>query len=102
MADISRGGRSKRGFVGMDKEKQRQIAAKGGRSQGKANNSGTFANNRQKAREAGRKGGQESHGSRSPSSSSELDEDVYQKVSLFGRLFGLSLFFGDVYRRADF
>ena len=57
-------GTSRRGFAVMDKDKQRAIAAKGGRSQGKENNSGNFANNREKARAAGRKGGQASHGSR--------------------------------------
>jgi hypothetical protein len=63
--DTSGSGRttSRRGFAVMDKEKQRAIAAKGGRSQGKENNSGNFANNREKARAAGRKGGQASHGS---------------------------------------
>ena len=50
--------RSLRGFAAMDAERQRAIASKGGQSQGKANNPGNFANDRQKAREAGRKGGQ--------------------------------------------
>jgi len=49
---------SGRGFAGMDDEKQREIAAKGGHSQGKENNPGNFANDREKASEAGRKGGQ--------------------------------------------
>jgi general stress protein YciG len=76
MADSERsGGRSKRGFAVMDREKQRAIAAKGGRSQGKENNSGNFANNRQKAREAGRKGGQASHGGRSQGRREESDSD---------------------------
>jgi uncharacterized protein len=57
-----RGSKSKRGFASMDAETQRMIASKGGQSQGKANNPGNFANNREKAREAGRKGG-EAHGS---------------------------------------
>lgn len=48
---------SKRGFAAMDTEKQRAIAAKGGRSQGKENNPGNFANDPKRAREAGRKGG---------------------------------------------
>jgi len=47
-----------RGFAAMDRERQRAIASKGGHSQGKANNPGNFANNRERAREAGRKGGQ--------------------------------------------
>ena len=53
---------SKRGFAGMDPTRQREIAAKGGRSQGKGNNPGNFANNREKAAAAGRVGGQHSHG----------------------------------------
>ena len=46
----------------MDADKQREIASKGGRSQGKENNPGNFANDREKAIQAGRKGGQASHG----------------------------------------
>jgi general stress protein YciG len=53
---------AKRGFAAMDEATQRGIASKGGQSQGKENNPGNFANNRDRAREAGRKGG-ESHGS---------------------------------------
>lgn len=48
---------SDRGFASMDKEKQRAIASKGGKSQGAANNPGNFANDRSKASKAGRKGG---------------------------------------------
>jgi uncharacterized protein len=51
-------GRSRRGFAAMDEEKQRAIASKGGKSQGKENNPGNFANDPEKAREAGRKGGE--------------------------------------------
>lgn len=47
-----------RGFAAMDGEMQRQIARKGGRSQGKENNPGNFANDRAKASQAGRKGGE--------------------------------------------
>jgi len=50
-------GSRRRGFAAMDKEKQRAIASKGGRSQGKENNPGNFANDPKRAREAGRKGG---------------------------------------------
>jgi len=53
--------KSKRGFASMDQETQREIASKGGQSQGKENNPGNFANDREKARAAGRKGG-EAHG----------------------------------------
>jgi hypothetical protein len=42
----------------MDAEKQREIASKGGQSQGKENNPGNFANDPARAAEAGRPGGQ--------------------------------------------
>jgi general stress protein YciG len=51
---------SNRGFASMDADKQKDIASKGGRSQGAQNNPGNFANDRSKASEAGRKGGQNS------------------------------------------
>lgn len=50
--------KQRRGFAAMDQEKQREIASKGGRSQGKQNNPGNFANDPERAREAGRKGGE--------------------------------------------
>ncbi|QQG38414.1 MAG: stress-induced protein [Candidatus Kaiserbacteria bacterium] len=53
-------GKSNRGFAAMDPDKQRQIASKGGQSQGRENNPGNFANNPQRAAAAGRKGGQAS------------------------------------------
>jgi general stress protein YciG len=53
----SRSGGAPRGFAAMDAERQRAIASKGGHSQGKGNNPGNFANNRERARAAGRKGG---------------------------------------------
>jgi len=40
-----------RGFAGMDPEKQRRIASEGGSASG-----GNFANDRERAAEAGRKG----------------------------------------------
>jgi len=46
-----------RGFARMSKERRREIAANGGRSQGRYNNPGNFANNIDRARDAGRKGG---------------------------------------------
>ena len=52
------GGQSERGFASMDEKKQRDIASKGGQPQGKENNPGNFANDREKASEAGKKGGQ--------------------------------------------
>jgi len=48
---------SGRGFAGMDSDLQREIASKGGQSQGKESNLGNFANNPERASEAGRKGG---------------------------------------------
>jgi general stress protein YciG len=46
----------------MDEQKQKDIASKGGKSQGAQNNPGNFANDRQKASQAGQKGGQNSRG----------------------------------------
>lgn len=50
-----------RGFGSMDPDRQEEIASMGGRSQGKENNPGNFANDREKAREAGKKGGRNSN-----------------------------------------
>jgi general stress protein YciG len=52
---------SKRGFAAMDEDKQRAIASKGGKSQGKENNPANFANDRKKASDAGKEGGSNSH-----------------------------------------
>ena len=49
--------KKKRGFGGMTKAKQRKIASMGGKAQGKHNNSGNFANNRDRASECGQRGG---------------------------------------------
>jgi general stress protein YciG len=46
-----------RGFASMDPERRREVQSKGGRAQGKKNNSGNFANNRERAAKAGAKGG---------------------------------------------
>ena len=54
---------STRGFASMDREKQREIARKGGRSV--PNDKRSFSQNHKLASEAGRKGGTSSHG-RSP------------------------------------
>ncbi len=53
---------ARRGFASMDREKQREIARKGGRSV--PNEKRSFSQNRQLAAEAGRKGGHSSHGPR--------------------------------------
>jgi general stress protein YciG len=50
-----------RGFASMSEKERREIARKGGQSQGAENNPGNFANDSQKASEAGRKGGENSH-----------------------------------------
>jgi general stress protein YciG len=44
---------SERGFGSMDEKKQREIASKGGKESG-----GNFANDRERASEVGKKGGQ--------------------------------------------
>jgi uncharacterized protein len=49
--------KSKRGFASMNSERRKEIAAKGGRSQGKHNNPSNFANNPKRAAQAGAKGG---------------------------------------------
>jgi general stress protein YciG len=56
---------ARRGFAAMDQQTQREIASKGGHSQGKDNNRGNFWHDRERARTAGRKGG-ESHGKNRP------------------------------------
>jgi general stress protein YciG len=48
---------SHRGFASMDEQKREDIARKGGQSQGKENNPANFANDREKARRAGKTGG---------------------------------------------
>ncbi len=50
-----------RGFASMNEDKQREIASKGGKAQGKENNPANFANDKKKASEAGKKGGEHSH-----------------------------------------
>jgi general stress protein YciG len=60
---------SNRGFASMDRETQRRIASKGGRSVPSEKRS--FSMNRKLAAEAGRKGGQASHGGSTDESPSE-------------------------------
>jgi general stress protein YciG len=57
---MTKKGKGKQGFASMDPAKQRKIASMGGRSQGKANNPGNFANNIEKAKRAGHEGGSKS------------------------------------------
>ena len=47
----------KRGFVSMDEEKKRDTARKDGKGQGKEDNPGNLAHERENARSAGTKGG---------------------------------------------
>jgi general stress protein YciG len=68
---------SGRGFAGMSEEKRKAIASKGGQSQGKDNNPGNFANDREKAVAAGQKGGQNSHGGgRTATDNETTDSDI--------------------------
>jgi uncharacterized protein len=53
MADLGQIRTSNRGFASMDEKRQREIASKGGQVSG-----GNFKNDRRRAAEAGRKGGQ--------------------------------------------
>ena len=62
MAATGTGAPSTRGFASMDRDKQREIARKGGRSV--PNDKRSFSQNHQLASEAGRKGGHSSHGRR--------------------------------------
>lgn len=54
--------RNRRGFAGMDPEKQREIASKGGKAAHESGNANQFDSD--SAREAGRKGGQAGSGQR--------------------------------------
>lgn len=55
---------STRGFASMNRDKQREIARKGGRSV--PDDKRSFSQNHQLASDAGRKGGHSSHGRRRP------------------------------------
>ncbi len=55
-------GKSNRGFASMDEDKQREIASKGGKSVPPEERS--FSKDRDLASEAGKKGGENSHGGR--------------------------------------
>lgn len=58
----NQGGTSNRGFASMDPQKQREIASKGGKSVPPEQRS--FSKNHALASQAGRKGGEASHGGR--------------------------------------
>lgn len=59
---MNQNGTSLRGFASMDPQKQREIASKGGKSVPPERRS--FSRNHALASEAGRKGGEASHGGR--------------------------------------
>ncbi len=58
-------GKTNPGNFANDRRKAAEAGRMGGQHQGKETNPGNFANDRRKAAEAGRKGGQHSHGNRS-------------------------------------
>lgn len=67
-----RSGTSKRGFASMDPERQKEIARKGGASVPSEKRS--FSQDRSLAAEAGRKGGEASHGGRARNRKTAGDE----------------------------
>lgn len=56
----NQGGSGERGFAGMDEKKQREIASKGGKAAHEKGTAHEFTH--EEAVEAGRKGGEASHG----------------------------------------
>lgn len=60
MPNQNQGDQSNRGFASMDKEKQREIASKGGKAAHEKGTAHEFSHD--EAVEAGRKGGHSSHG----------------------------------------
>ena len=60
MANQNQGSTSNRGFAPMDENKQREIASQGGKAAHEKGSAHEFSS--EEAREAGRKGGQNSHG----------------------------------------
>lgn len=69
-------GASSRGFASMDPARQREIASKGGQSVSAEKRS--FSQNRDLAAQAGRKGGQASHGG---GRSRRADEDEGKRLN---------------------
>ena len=63
---------SNRGFASMDPEKQREIARKGGESV--PDDKRSFSQDHELAAEAGREGGQHSHGGNKPGASADADK----------------------------
>jgi len=71
-------GKSRRGFASMDRERQREIASKGGRSVPEEKRS--FSRDRSLAAAAGRKGGQSSQPLRNAGRSAAPDDMVKSPV----------------------
>jgi general stress protein YciG len=69
-----RSGTSKRGFASMDPDRQREIARKGGASVPSEKRS--FSQDRSLAAEAGRKGGEASHGGRKRTNQQRTDRQT--------------------------
>ena len=67
-----------RGFAGMDAERQRQISAEGGRAAHRKGTAHEFDS--EEAREAGRKGGQASGGSRRRRSGTEESAGTGEQI----------------------
>ena len=67
-------GTSRRGFASMDPALQREIASKGGRSVPPEERS--FSKDRALAAQAGRKGGEASHGTRRPATSTSAAQGL--------------------------
>jgi general stress protein YciG len=61
---MANSGNSNPGNFANDRQKAAEAGQIGGQHQGKGNNPANFANDRGKAAEAGRSGGQSSHGGR--------------------------------------
>ncbi len=78
--NTSRGNTSRRGFASMDPQKQRAIASEGGRA---AHRQGVAHEwNSNEAREAGRKGGQNSHGGGRSRGSMRSSENLENRGNL--------------------
>ena len=71
-------GRSNRGFASMDPARQREIASKGGSSVPAEKR--PFSQNHKLAAEAGRKGGEHSHGARSQGRRTEPGANPVESV----------------------
>lgn len=71
--NASQKGTSRRGFASMDPQRQREIASAGGRAAHRQGVAHEWSS--EEAREAGRKGGQNSHGGGRRNSNGERSED---------------------------